>query len=279
VELLHDRFDNVAFLTPIPTAEPTQVMLDKFKRSNLAKVKPLMVIMAVRRIPQVQRAFGKLRFIDRVFFKNFNASEISGEINSYLQDHSDGYTHIMLSSDDITPSPANIRQLMADVAEYDLPIVAGYCNICEFDKQDSHGCVCGCCVDNKPHRNTNATFEQVRLPPARSSYKFVPMEWALLHPGIYPVWFQGNACGMIRKEILQEMPLRSWNDGEGGLMQDLAMAFDLAKREIPQFVDFRVGMRHYGTHHGRLLVGKEPRAIEFQEAKHERSLVQFATVR
>jgi hypothetical protein len=227
------------------------------------EARPLMMIMAVRRIPEAQRAFRKLKFIDKVLFKNYRPNEVSAEMNDYISDHPD-YTHLLISSDDITPTPANIRQLISDVRTYDLPVVAGYCNICEFNKEGSHGCVCGSCVDGKPHRFTNVTFSPVRLPPSRRSYDFITMEWALTHPSIFQVWFQGNACGMVRRDTLEQIPLRSWNDGDGGLMQDLAMAIDLAERNIPQFVDFRVGIRHYGTHHGRLLVGKEKKETVFQ---------------
>jgi hypothetical protein len=95
----------------------------------------------------------------------------------------------------------------------------------------------------------------------------VKAEWANDHPDIYPVWFQGMACGMVSMKTHKQIPFRSLMNGVGGLMQDLAFALDCESHGIKQFVDFRVGMRHYGTHHGKLLVGKEPTRIVFEKAK------------
>jgi hypothetical protein len=248
--------------------KPVLLDLTRFKREVPATVKPLMVIMAVRRIPQVQKAFRKLGFIDRVYFHNFTPAVVSGEINDWLGDHGSRYTHVMLSSDDINPTPEHIRQLIEDVTLYDLPVVAGFCNICLFDRQDSHGMVCGCCVDDKPHKQVNITLDPVDTRQIRrKSYTFVTTEWTQNHPGIYPVWFQGMACGLVSMDVYRKIPFRSWDDGQGGLMQDLAFAYDCAQNGITQFVDFRVGMRHYGTHHGKLFVGKKPTRVVFKKAK------------
>ena len=258
------------FLQPLLGSQEPVNMEAYLRKDRDYEPRPLMMVMAVRRIPEVQKAFKKLTFLDKVFFKNYPAHEISAQMNEYIADHGEGYTHFLISSDDITPSPANIHQLVDDVRTYDLPVVAGLCNICHFDKQDKRGCLCGCCVDEKPHKFTNVTFSPVRLPLSRRSYDFVTREWALLHPSLFQIWFQGNACGMIREGVIRQLPLRSFNEGQGGLMQDLAMAMDLAEHGIPQFVDFRVTIRHYGTHHGRLLIGKEKKAVIFEPRKCEK---------
>jgi hypothetical protein len=127
--------------------------------------------------------------------------------------------------------------------------------------------ICGHCVDGKRHENTNVTIDPVDARQiVRNSYNFVKKEWALSHPGIRPVWFQGMACGLVSMEVHRKIPFRSWNDGQGGLMQDIAFAFDCAQHGITQFVDFRVRMKHYGTYHGKLFVGKEPTHIDFEKA-------------
>jgi hypothetical protein len=230
-----------------------------------------MVIMSVRRIPEVLKAFRKLTFIDKVWFCNYTPAQVSEEINKYLAEHGDKYTHIIVTSDDVAPTPANIRQLIKDVKEHDLPCVAGYCNICNFDRQDGDGGVCSACVDDTPHTHANVTFDPVDVETrslSRESYNFVTMEWARKHPGIHQVWFQGMACGTISMQTHKRVPFRSWQPhAKSGLMQDLAFAVDCAREGIVQFVDFRVGMRHYGTHHGKLLVGKELPHIDFEKAK------------
>jgi hypothetical protein len=227
-----------------------------------------MIIMSVRRIPEVKEAFERLDFIDKVYFRNYTPARVSGKINAYLEEHGRRYTHVLVTSDDITPSPGNIKQLIHDVAEYDLPCVAGWCNICYFDRQDQHGMICGACADGKPHKNTNVTFSPVDSTKlSKGAYQFVTVDWAQDHPAIYPVWFQGMACGMVSMKTHRQIPFRSLLEGKGGLMQDLAFADDCAKAGTPQFVDFRVGMRHYGTYHGKLLVGKEPTHIDFEKAK------------
>ena len=250
-----------------PFLKPIESNIEQIRRSKPVHVKPLMVIMSVRRIPEVINAFQKLNFIDKVYFRNFTPSQVSEEINTYLDDHGRKYTHILITSDDITPSPENIRQLIDDVRVYDFPCIAGYCNICYFDRQDSNGAICGSCVDDKPHKDTNVTFEPVDvIKLSKRAYNFVKTEWARDHPDIYQVWFQGMACGMVSMETHQRIPFRSLLYGKAGLMQDLAFALDCAKHGIPQFVDFRIGIRHYGTHHGKLLVGKEPTRIDYEKA-------------
>lgn len=227
-----------------------------------------MLIMSVRRIPEVKAAFERLSFIDKAYFCNYRPAEVSEVMNDYLADHGRRYSHVIVSSDDIAPSPGNIRQLIEDVRLHDLPCVAGYCNICYFDRQDKYGMICGSCKDDKPHEDTNVTFDPVDASKlSKSAYNFVKTEWANDHPGIYPVWFQGMACGMVSMKTHKRIPFRSFMDGVGGLMQDLAFALDCAEKGISQFVDFRVGMRHYGTHHGKLFVGKEPSRIDFLKAK------------
>jgi hypothetical protein len=249
-----------------PFLEVIQGDVEEYRRPSPITVRPLMIIMSVRRIPEVSTAFRKLNFIDKVYFRNFTPAEISDKINEYLEDHGRKYTHVLISSDDITPSPGNVRQLIQDVRTYDLPCVAGYCNICYFDRQDKHGMICGNCQDNAPHKNTNVTFDPVDSNNlSKGAYKFVTTEWASDHPGIYRVWFQGMACGMVSMKTHKKISFRSLLDGVGGLMQDLAFAVDCDSHGIKQFVDFRVGMRHYGTHHGKMLVGKEPTRIDFKK--------------
>ena len=240
----------------------------KYQRPKPITIKPLLAVMSVRRIPKVLKAFEKLDFLDKVYFRNFTPAVVSSQINKFIDNHLSTYTHIIVTSDDIAPSPENIKQLICDVANYDFPVIAGYCNQCEFNRQDQHGCICGNCVDNKPHRTTNVTIDPVNtVTLSRNSYKFLPMEWTVQHQGIFRVWFQGMACGVVSIETHKQVPFRSWNKGNGGLMQDLALAFDLHEHDISQFVDFRVGIRHYGTHHGQLLVGKEPSRIDFEAKK------------
>jgi hypothetical protein len=244
------------------------VDLESFRREDQDfSVKPLMVIMSVRRIPEVAVAFEKLSFIDKVYFRNFSAADISSAINGYLAAHLDEYTHILVSSDDITPTPPNIRRLILDVREYDVPVVAGYCNICTFNWANGGHPVCEACSTGVPHQNVNVTLTPVRLPPRIEGYDFLTVAEAEKIQGIRQVWFQGNACAMISTACMHEFPFVSYQAGHGGLMQDLALAIKLGLAKRPQFVDFRVGMRHYGTHHGRLLVGKEPSRIDFEKAR------------
>ena len=247
-----------------------QNVKEKFRRIEPILVKPLMVIMSVRRIPVVLEAFGKLNFIDKVYFRNYTPAAISDVINDYLKVHFKPYTHIILMPDDITPTPLNIQRLIDDVRYYDFPVVGGYCNICKFSRFDADHCViCEFCQDNVAHILTNITFEPVdhKHLLSKASYQNLTLAYASSLSDIYPVWFHGMACGVINKETYKQIPLRSWWSGEKGLMQDLAYAVDCEKLGIQQFVDFRVAMRHYGTHHGRLLVGNEPTSIEFVEAR------------
>lgn len=242
--------------------------VENYRRSTpLRDIKPLMLIKSVRRIPQVLEAFERLNFIDKVYFRNYPPKEICDIENTWLKEHLKDYTHIIISSDDITPTPRQIKQLLEDVKEYDLPVVAGFCNVCEFNRKDEQGMMCGYCADNMPHPSSNVTFLPVSFRPlTRESYSLLSMQWTEQHPRIYRVWFQGMACAAIRRDVCEQIPFRSWTKGLGGLMEDLAFAEDCAEHGIPQFVDFRVSIRHFGTHHGQILVGKERKGIDFEKA-------------
>ena len=73
----------------------------------------------------------------------------------------------------------------------------------------------------------------------------------------FKAWFIGMALTLIRKDVMQKVPFRSWltsRDGfcksqmrkrKGrGIMQDLAFSEDCAKINIPITVDARVFLLH-----------------------------------
>ncbi len=190
-------------------------------------------------------------------------------MNDWLKDHVDDYSHILLTSDDLVATPAHIDQLIEDVSLFDLQ-VSGCCNRCIFDGSNVLGPLCSRCLDGKEHETTNITFLPVNTAKLTgSSYAFISYQWAKTHQFIHRVWFQGNALSMISKDTWRKVPFRSWCKGKNGLMLDLAFAEDLAKINKPQFTDFRVMPQHLGTHHGRLLVGKEASRIDFEAATNE----------
>ncbi len=44
---------------------------ETYLREESLEIKPIMVIMAVRRIPEVQEALERIRHVDKVFFRNY----------------------------------------------------------------------------------------------------------------------------------------------------------------------------------------------------------------
>jgi hypothetical protein len=240
--------------------------ISNYKRNKKENIRPVLIIQNVRRIPEVLNAYNSFTHIDRVFFRNMPPVEANKQINNWLETNSRKYTHAIITSDDLLVTSSDINQLIGDVEEYDVPVIAGCCNICSFIPNTEHGKICKFCLKKLEHPLANITFNPVNYwPLCFNSYNFSTMNYIKKMTNIdliKRVWFQGLALACISIETWQRVKFNNWAQFHYA-PTDLSFAEDCAQKSIAQFVDFRIQMKHLGTHHGRLLVGREPSSIDF----------------
>lgn len=244
--------------------------IEVYKRSRKLqrnKINPILVIFSPRDIPMVKEAFKKIDFVDKLWIKYFPSGEAYEQLRQWLKDK--GYTHIIIQSDDVTPTPETLKILLNDILEYDFLAIAGCCNYCDVWGRKPYG-ICKYCRDEVPHDLINITFDPVKYkdrPITLKSYNFITEEWRRNHPEIRQVWFQGIAFGVIRRDIYDSVGL--YPRGETDTMFDLEFAISLSEYGIPQFCDFRAFMRHWGLFHGQLQVGKKKSKLIFIQRRRE----------
>lgn len=253
--------------------------MEQFRRTEKPKLKLAVLNRSPRDIDFIIDAWSKIDFIDRVWFKYFDGLEVINKINQFVKEHPE-YTHFLLIADDACPTIEGCRQLIKDIEEYDFPVITGVTNSCNmYDMSDR---ICSWCKNKEEHPFLNITpipasyIEESDGTLVQSSiqwhYSYMNNEWRKKNQGIYKIWMNGLGLCAVRRDILLQIPLRqltlrlkSGGKGNNG-SDDFMFAIDCAKHGIPQYVDTRVFMRHYGLYHNELLVNKKPRKIIIDRA-------------
>jgi len=193
------------------------------------KIKPLLAIMSPRDIPWIEEKISKIDYVDKVWFKGTPTDETLKRIEKYFMKHKE-YTHLILHADDAVPDYNAVAMLIADAEKYDFEVISGCC-----------------CMDKiTEDMFLNLTFNIVAKKRSaklrREAYRFLPYEFRELN-GIIRVWFQGNALGMVRRDVIERIGgLKTWFHRFGG---DLRFCYDCWKYGIRQYTDLRVYMDHY----------------------------------
>jgi hypothetical protein len=249
--------------------EDWKLGLKDFIRAEPLKVtdiNPVLFIRSAREIDGVKECFNAIDFLDVVWIKNYPMKEAMENIRKYVAEHKE-YTHIILSSDDIFPTPEIVLQLLNDVLIWDFPAIAGCCNFCPV-WLPANKMLCPLCRKGEQHPEINVTKEPVeyktRIPVSPSSYTFVTDEYRISHPVIEKVWFQGHALCCMRRDIFEKfgcLPYTHRHNGSLSYSDDFAFAVSCAENDVSQFVDYRIFMKHDATHHKELMIDKGKKAI------------------
>jgi len=237
--------------------------LDKYKRSvklERKDIKPIMIIRSPRENPEIEENFAKLNHIDQLWIKHFPIIQANEQLLTWVKEHKDEYTHVIMTTDDVTFTKEDVERLMDDLTVWDFPILTGVCNFCTIWCGKKNG-VCEICEENRPHEYLAATFNPLhdilikdeylhntRTPAlGRATYDFIPDQWRQDNPIIKQIYFHGIALTAIRMDIFLQMDgLHLYNKEHGISADDVNLAIYCYRHKIPQFADFRVFVRHYG---------------------------------
>lgn len=190
-------------------------------------LRPLLVIMSPRDIPWIKEKYDKIDYVDVLWIKHYPTNETVDIAKRYFLER-DCYTHLILTADDTAPEYDGIAKLMADVAKYDFPVVTGCC---------SSDAIAG-------GMHLNLTFTPVvRTHPSKLSqdiYENLRPQFRELG-GLVKVWFQGNACSVMRRDVIREAFGWTWSGRFGA---DIRFSYECAQRNISTYADLRVWMHH-----------------------------------
>ena len=263
-----------AEVSKIDIAKTSEVSIDNFKRkkslTSFNTINPILIIWSPRDIAEVKKAFDKIDYVDKVWFKYFTKPSVLRQTKQFVESHKE-YTHIIIVLDDVVCQPDSVKTLLDDLLVYDFPVLSGCFNFCNCWATGVRWCTW--CQENKPHPYINITFESIPKKdiitkrPTRKSYKFVTEEWRKANPTIKQVWFEGFGLAVIRRDVYEKIDFRCWVPAINRTT-DVPWAIDLENAGIPQFCDFRVKSRHRAFSEDRdLLVGKKSSKIIFQQAR------------
>ena len=205
-------------------------------------MKPLLVIFQPREIPEFLEATNKLK-IDKLWLKFFPQEEAYVTARVWFLEHTE-YTHFVILPDDLIVTQDNILRLINDVYEDPDRIISGWCN-------NTAG----------PTDNEDTNFS-LKLPPIQTVkydlYNFTPIINIRGGDIIMPVIHQGTALTFLPRDIVIQIPFRTY------LPPDLGLTYDLYDRGIIQYVDLRVRCLHLRHPHG-ILVNKREKQLIFDE--------------
>jgi hypothetical protein len=224
------------------------------------KIKPLFIIFNPRNIEWILTTLKRVDYVDKLWIKYYDIDDANRIATEFFASHKE-YTHAILLCDDAPIKYNDIAMLVADDEKYDLPVISGCCPINKNAGKDLR---------------LNLSFNRVmkRVPVlgkdfiTEKLYYFLPNEFRELN-GIIRVWFQGNACGMLRRDAFEAIggmiPIPQHHFGV-----DLSQACRLHENKIPQYTDLRVYLNHYrygfNSGIGQILVGKREPYIKFEKA-------------
>ena len=191
-----------------------------------------MMIMTPRNIPESLEAYDKIDYVDKVHLKGYTEKEVLKEMMKFFEEHKE-YTHLILTGDDIIPPYNSVANLMADLeAHPEIEVLSAVIGMDKFADAN----LLSATIEPVTDREPDLTIDYL-------SYKRLPYEFTNVE-GIIPVWYQGFAFTFISRKIMETIGLRTWLNGNSECASDLKFAFDLAKANIPQYVDLRVFIWH-----------------------------------
>lgn len=256
----------------------TERNIEEFRRPKKLKrsdINPLLVILSPRNISRSIKCYEAMTKIDRLWARFFDIKTVQTKVRDYVAT-AKHYTHIILTTDDVYPSPDVLDVLLDDILTYDVPIVAGCCDACDiYTRSDNK---CSYCEDNLEHPEINVTISPIEYLKDDGERRYVTacprdklFNWQsrkrLKEQRIIQCWFQGNAMAVFRRDMWDLYAMKPYSTFYKLYSDDFALACDLHEHAIPQFVDLRAFMRHDSRFHNRLLVGKEKPMLIFQKNK------------
>jgi hypothetical protein len=238
------------------------VETEEYKREiKISKkdIKPIMIIRSPRDNDLIEANFAKMN-IDQLWIKHYIVSDANILLLNWVKEHKNEYTHVIMTTDDVTFSEQDLNQLIEDLQKYDFPILTGVCNYCTLWSGEKIG-VCKTCENGEIHKYISATFTPLNDVTekgkflhetkgniiVRDTYDFITEEWRVNNPIIKEIYFHGIALTVFKIDIFLLLEgLHLYAPQYGHECDDVNLAINCYNRGIPQFADFRIFVRHHG---------------------------------
>ena len=213
-------------------------------------MKPLLVIMNPRQIPECMDAFRALD-VRRAWLSNYTEWELVSVMDSLVRDESIDFTHLVLCADDCVVSQAALDAVL-EVAD-GLPVVTGYCRL---DHQ---------------HPEVNITRRPLMGDvPVAGAYDFYRYDQVTTHEAeVLPTGFVGFALTCMTREMWRQFPFGVFGNAQQAWSSDFHLSMRLRDAGVPM-VAARDGyvvhvkeqwQRLDQAHEKRLLIGEEPAGV------------------
>ena len=213
-------------------------------------MKPLLVIMNPRQIPECIDAFKSLD-VRRAWLSNSTEWELVSVMASLVRDESIDFTHLVLCADDCIVSQAALDAVL-EVAD-GLPVVTGYCRL---DQQ---------------HPEVNITRRPLMGDvPVAGAYDFYRYDQVTTHEAeVLPTGFVGFALTCMTREMWRELPFGVFGSAQQAWSSDFHLSMRLRDAGVPM-VAARDGyvvhvkeqwQRLDQAHEKRLLIGEKPAGV------------------
>lgn len=213
-------------------------------------MKPLLVIMNPRQIPECMDAFRALE-VRRAWLSNYTEWELVSVMDSLVRDEAIDFTHLVLCADDCVVSQAALDAVLNVAQGQD--VVTGYCRL---DHQ---------------HPEVNITRRPLMGDvPVPGAYDFYRYDQVTTHEAeVLPTGFVGFALTCMTREMWREFPFGVFGGAQQSWSSDFHLSMRLRDAGVPM-VAARDGyvlhvkeqwQRLDQAYEKRLLVGEEPAGV------------------
>ena len=170
-------------------------------------MKPVLAVLNVREIPQVQAALDALP-IDKVLIRGYTERQIADHVwteQVMPAAHEHGYTHLTLISDDAVIPPHSLQHVLEHAAQHPDRVTTGWCN-----------------QDMTDDRVALSTAPLVDDTPRPSSYTLPSWRDVLMGPAVQPTYFSGFCLTTCTTEMWDRYPYQAY--GTEGFAADYSMS-------------------------------------------------------
>ncbi len=216
-------------------------------------MKPLLVILNPRSIPQFHKAIEKINGISKLWIKYFPQDEAYKKAREFFLQSE--YTHFMILPDDLIVTQADVDSIVNYDESYDS--ISGWCNNTGRDDTNVDTNISAFLPPDPPRTSTYEGYRWFKIAQFESLLSKVENS-----DSIIPVLHQGFALSRLSRRLIQQVPFRT----DGGCCVDSCLSLDLIKFRVgfTQYVDIRIRMKHLKIPRSELLVGKEKATMLFE---------------
>jgi len=220
-------------------------------------IKPLLVYLQAADYPEILKELKKIP-CDKLILKYMPYPHPHNIARDFFIEHKE-YTHLIIHPQDLIVTKQHYENLVADLKEFDFPVLGGVCN-----------------VDINRNRKFlwNFCMELPAWDIDKRYYNWCPMGEGL---DILRVKFQGFAFCFIRRDVIERKTIegdfifRGANHLNGHPAPDLTFCTMCNNLKIPVHVDTRVRMFHLARHMD-LLVNKRNVEIVYIKENQKRDI-------